>query len=104
MQRLLRGGGSRGGAADPAGLLGGKESEELEIGGRVATTQGSDYRAITAEVQRFARALSSASPYQVANMQLPFDITSQGTLTGDIGSAARSEAPRFTIVLSRALK
>jgi hypothetical protein len=97
-------GGSRSGAATSSGLLAGKESEELEIGGRVATTQGSDYRAITAEVQRFAQALSGGSPYQVANMQLPFDITSQGTLTGDIGSTARNEAPRFTIVLSRALK
>ncbi|MGA8006884.1 MAG: hypothetical protein WCA17_12360 [Burkholderiales bacterium] len=97
-------GASRSGAAASAGLLADKESEELEIGGRVATTRGSDYRAITAEVQRFAQALSSGSPYQVANMQLPFDITSQGTLTGDIGSTARSEAPRFTIVLSRALK
>jgi hypothetical protein len=97
-------GGSLGGAAASAGVLAGKVSEELEIGGRVATTQGFDYRAITAEVQRFAQALSSASPYQVASMQLPFDITSQGTLTGDIGSTARNEAPRFTIVLSRALK
>jgi hypothetical protein len=97
-------GGSHAGTSASAELLAGKESEELEIGGRVATTQGSDYRAITAEVQRFARALSSASPYQVASMQLPFDITSQGTLTGDIGSTARNEAPHFTIVLSRALK
>jgi hypothetical protein len=97
-------GGSRSGAANSSGLLAGKESEELEIGGRVATTQVSDYRAITAEVQRFAQALSSGSPYQVANMQLPFDITSQGILTGDIGSTARNEAPRFTIVLSRPLK
>ena len=91
-------------ATASAGLRPGNETEELEIDGRVATTQGSDYRAITAEVQRFAQSLSSGSPYRVANMQLPFDITSQGTLTGDIGSTARSEAPRFTIVLSRALK
>jgi len=97
-------GGQPGGATASAGLLLGNETEELEIGGRVATTQGSDYRAITAEVQRFSQALSNGSPYQVANMQLPFDITSQGTLTGDIGSTARNEAPRFTIVLSRPLK
>lgn len=97
-------GGSRSGAATSGGLLAHKESEELEISGRVTTTQGSDYRAITAQVQRFAQALSSGSPYRLANMQLPFDITSQGTLTGDIGSAARNEAPRFTIVLSRPLK
>ena len=97
-------GATRGGATTPAGLLAGSETEELEIAGRVVTTQGSDYRAITAQVQRFSQALSNGSPYQVANMQLPFDITSQGTLTGDIGSTARNEAPRFTIVLSRPLK
>ncbi|MGH8746525.1 MAG: hypothetical protein ACREUK_08540, partial [Burkholderiales bacterium] len=39
---------ARGGAPASTGLLSGKESEELEIGGRVAATQGSDYRAITA--------------------------------------------------------
>ena len=93
------------GSAAADGLLAGKENEELEIRGRVATTQTSDYRAITAEVQRFSHALSTnGSPYRVARMQLPFDITSQGTLTGDIGSTAHAEAPRFTIVLSRPLK
>ena len=101
-------GGRDAGASRPAaasGLLAGKEREELEIEGRVATTQLSDYRTITAEVQRFSQALSdNGSPYRVASMQLPFDITSQGTLTGDIGSTVRAEAPRFTIVLSRPLK
>jgi hypothetical protein len=33
--------------------------------------------------------------------QLPFDVTSEGTLTGDIGGRDSAEAPRFTIVLSR---
>ena len=36
--------------------------------------------------------------------QLPFDITSEGTLTGDIGGARESgEAPGFTVVLMRRL-
>ena len=36
--------------------------------------------------------------------QLPFDVTSEGTLTGDIGGAAESgEAPRFTVTLLRRL-
>ena len=67
-------------------------------------TQRSDYRAITAEVQRLAEALSAGSAYRLARTQLPFDITSQGTLTGDIGATDRGESPRFTVVLSRPLK
>jgi hypothetical protein len=64
--------------------------------------QRSDYRGITAQVQRFAAALGS-SGYELARTQLPFDVTSEGTLTGDIGGAETSEAPRFTIVLTRRL-
>jgi hypothetical protein len=76
----------------------------LEVSGKVNTTQRSDYRAITAEVQRFAQALSADSPYKLERTRLPFDITSQGTLTGDIGAMDRGESPRFTVVLARPLK
>ena len=76
----------------------------LELSGRVNATQRNDYRGITAQVQRFASALGSSSGYQLVRTQLPFDITSQGTLTGDIGSADTGEAPRFTIVLARKLR
>lgn len=82
----------------------GDYAELLRISGQVNATQGSDYRAITAEVQRFARALSSAPRYQVVHTVLPFDITSAGVLTGDIGQAERSATPRFTIVLAHKLK
>jgi hypothetical protein len=34
--------------------------------------------------------------------KLPFDITSEGTLTGNIGGDS-SEAPRFTITMARRL-
>jgi hypothetical protein len=75
----------------------------LEVSGRVNATQRDDYRGITAQVQRFAAALGT-SGYELARTQLPFDITSEGTLTGDIGSTTQSgEAPRFTIVLLRRL-
>ncbi len=84
--------------------LTGQVVELLEISGQVNATQRSDYRAITAEVQRFAEALSAGSPYTLVRTQLPFDITSQGTLTGDIGATDRGESPRFTVVLSRPLK
>jgi len=41
--------------------------------------------------------------YELDRTQLPFDITSEGTLTGDIGTADSGEAPRFTITLTRRL-
>ena len=40
----------------------------------------------------------------VAGSGLPFDVTSEGTLSGDIGTATDTgEAPRFTIVLARSI-
>jgi hypothetical protein len=81
----------------------GEVGVRLELSGRVNATQRDDYRGITAQVQRFAGALA-ASGYELARTQLPFDITSEGTLTGDIGGGADSgEAPRFTVVLLRRL-
>jgi hypothetical protein len=92
-------------AAAPAPAKPGAQSElaeTVEISGRMNALQRSDYRGITAQVQRFAAALGS-SGYELARTQLPFDVTSEGTLTGDIGGAETSEAPRFTIVLTRRL-
>src|SRR5436190_24046890 len=83
------------GAADTVALV--------EISGRVQATQRNDYRGITAQVQRFAGSLVGEG-YELVRTQLPFDITSEGVLTGDIGGAAEStEAPRFTVVLARRL-
>jgi len=91
--------------ADAKPAAQGESAVRLEISGRVNATQRDDYRAITAQVQRFAGALA-VSGYQLARTQLPFDITSEGTLTGDIrGAGADSgEAPRFTVVLLRRLQ
>ena len=76
----------------------------IEIAGRVNATQRNDYRGITTQVQRFAGALASGG-YELLRTQLPFDVTSEGTLTGDIGGAAETatEAPRFTILVARRL-
>jgi hypothetical protein len=74
----------------------------VEVAGRVNATQRNDYRGITAQVQAFANALATAG-YQLARTQLPFDVTSEGTLTGDIGGRDSGEAPRFTITLGRGL-
>jgi len=90
-----------GAAAKPAANL---QAERLEISGRVPEMARSDYRAITAEVQRFAEALGAGGVYQVERTQLPFDVTSEGTLSGDIGSSQGGEAPRFSIYLVRSLQ
>ncbi|MGE5641274.1 MAG: hypothetical protein ACM30H_14385 [Clostridia bacterium] len=77
----------------------------LEVSGRVNATQRNDYRGITDQVQRFAGALAT-SGYEIVRTQLPFDVTSEGTLTGDIGGSsetASGEAPRFTITVARRL-
>lgn len=75
----------------------------LELSGRVNATERNDYRGITAQVRRFAGALG-ASGYQLVRTELPFDITSEGTLTGDIGGSTETgEAPRFTVVVMRRL-
>jgi hypothetical protein len=93
----------RAAAKPPAGgAAGGEIAQVLELSGRVGAMRRSDYRAITAEVQRFASALRVDPGYRVVRTQLPFDVTSEGTLSGDIGTAADTgEAPRFTIVLAR---
>jgi len=93
------------GVPAPSAPAPGEVSQVLELSGRVGAMRRSDYRAITAEVQRFANALRVDPAYRVMRTQLPFDVTSEGTLSGDIGTTPESgEAPRFTIVLAKSLK
>jgi len=95
----------RQGALKPAAPAAGASDSMVvvEVSGRVQATQRNDYRGITAQVQRFANALVGEG-YELVRTQLPFDITSEGVLTGDIGGASESgEAPRFTVVLGRRL-
>jgi len=95
-----RDGGERAGAGSAARA----DGVNFEISGRVNATQRNDYRGITAQVQAFASALASGG-YQLVRTQLPFDVTSEGTLTGDIGGQGESgEAPRFTVTLARRLQ
>jgi len=70
----------------------------------VNAAQRSDYRAITDKVERFADTLAQNPDYSVVRTRLPFDIASEGTLTGDIGARETGEAPRFTVVLARRLR
>jgi len=75
--------------------------EIVEIGGRVNTTQASDYRNITLLVNQFADALRARPGIEVSSTQLPFDMNAEKSITGDIGAQREAEVPRFTIVFSR---
>jgi hypothetical protein len=90
-------------AADAPAAAGGM-LQMLEVAGRVNATRRSDYRAITGQVQRFAEALRTDPAWRILRTQLPFDVTSEGTLSGDIGSTEGTEAPRFVITVGRELK
>jgi hypothetical protein len=76
----------------------------VEVSGRVNAIRRSDYRAITGQVQQFAEALRADPAWRILRTQLPFDVTSEGTLSGDIGSTEGTEAPRFSITIGRAIK
>ena len=89
------------GIAAASGSPQGDFSQLLEISGHVNSTQRSDYRAITAQVQSFADALQVDRSYEVVRTQLPFDTTSAGTLSGDIGSSESGDTPRFTVIVVR---
>ena len=93
-------GASQGSAADSAAEM----MQMIEVTGRVNATRRSDYRAITGQVQQFAAALRSDPSWRILRTQLPFDVTSEGTLSGDIGSMEGTEAPRFTVTIGRVLK
>jgi hypothetical protein len=89
--------------AAPPGAPAATEAVRIEISGRVSAMQRDDYRGITAQVQTFAMVLAD-SGYELVRTQLPFDITSEGTLTGDIrGASGSGEEPRFTVILTRRL-
>lgn len=87
-------------SADPSGGY----LRVIELAGRVNATQRSDYRGITGQVQDFAQALTADEAYRIVKTQLPFDVTSDSTLSGDIGESETGEAPRFTITIARPLK
>ncbi|MEW6687773.1 MAG: hypothetical protein AB1452_01665 [Pseudomonadota bacterium] len=83
---------------------GSEQLQMLEVSGRVNAIKRSDYRAITEEVQRFERALAADPGWRVLGRNLPFDVTSEGTLSSAIGTGEGAEAPRFTILIGRSLK
>ena len=91
-----------GGAAPAPGAA--DALQMLEVTGRVNATRRSDYRAITGQVQQFAEALRGDPAWRILRTRLPFDVTPDSTLSGDIGSGESTEAPRFSVTVGRALR
>lgn len=79
-------------------------SQTIEVSGRVNATRRSDYRSITGQVQQFAEGLRSDPSWRILRTVLPFDITPEGTLSGDIGLTEGTEAPRFSITVEKPLQ
>lgn len=93
------------GAQKPAAESDGDEhARVIQISGRVNATQRSDYRGITGQVQEFAQALRGGTAYRILRTQLPFDVTPDSTLSGDIGETESGEAPRFVISIARRVR
>ena len=76
-------------------------TQVAEISGRLIIPQASDYRAVTALVTQFTDALRARPGTEITRTQLPFDINSEKSLSGDIGAARREEVPQFSVVLTR---
>jgi len=87
------------GAGSAPGMM-----QMIEVSGHVNATRRSDYRAITGQVQQFAEGLRSDPAWRILRTVLPFDVTPEGTLSGDIGLTEGSEAPRFSITVGKALQ
>jgi hypothetical protein len=87
------------GAVSAPGML-----QMIEVSGHVNATRRSDYRAITGQVQQFAEGLRSDPSWRILRTVLPFDVTPEGTLSGDMGLTEGTEAPRFSITVGKVLR
>jgi hypothetical protein len=90
--------------AAPAAAVASGESpvfEVVQLNGRVNAAQASDYRNITILVNQFVAALRARPGVEVTSTQLPFDLTAEKSISGDIGAVRETEVPRFTVIFNR---
>jgi hypothetical protein len=89
-------------AAAPVGPTAAEfQFQSAEISGRLIVPQASDYRAITALVNQFTEALRRESGLEVISTRLPFDITAEKSISGEIGAERSVEVPRFSVLVSK---
>jgi hypothetical protein len=75
--------------------------EVVQLNGIVNAAQASDFRNITRLVNQFTDALRARPGVEVTGTQLPFDLTAEKSISGDIGAAREAQIPRFTITFNR---
>lgn len=85
----------------PQGAESAPRVQTVEIGGRLLVQQASDYRNISMVINQFVEALRSRPGVEVVSAKLPFDLTAEKSLSGDIGASRSFEVPRFTVVIRR---
>lgn len=88
--------------ADVRGVSDGRQ-QVVEISGKINVPQASDYRNISFIMSQFVDGLRRRPGIHVVSTRLPFDITAEKSLSGDIGAERTAEVPRFTIILTRSL-
>jgi len=101
-------GGREGAKATPApasapGAGAEAQYQVVELSGRLLLTQASDYRNITQIVSQFVAALRAQPGMEVVSTRLPFDITAEKSVSGDVGVQRSAEVPRFSVIVSRRL-
>jgi hypothetical protein len=77
--------------------------EVAELWAKVLATRSNEYRLTMQIVNDFLEELRKQPGVEVVSTELPFDIGSQKTLTGDVGVEQRTEEPRFKVVVARRL-
>lgn len=80
-----------------------RQFEVAEVSATIRAVNVSDYRAIDLAVGQFVEALRARPGIEVATTRMPFELSAERALSGDIGTERQSEVPRFSVVVSRRL-
>ncbi len=80
-----------------------QQFEVAEVSATIRAVNVSDYRAIDLAVGQFVEALRARPGIEVATTRMPFELSAERALSGDIGTERQSEVPRFSVVVSRKL-
>jgi hypothetical protein len=104
-ERIKEGDSGRGAApgAVTAKIAAGPLYEIAEVSGHVTAVRASDHRSITSAVNDFLDALRARPGVEIVQARMPFEFGSQTRLSGDIGSEAAAEVPRFVVTVARRL-
>lgn len=90
-------------AANVPGADSGPTYEVIEVSARITAIAANDYRGVANVVNDFVDRLRNRPGVEVLSRKLPFDIGSETSLSGDVGTATSNEAPSFQVVLGRRL-